>query len=87
MNQPNRVPFPNDYHLIDNQLELGDTFEHFKGGHYRIVAFAKDTENQDTLVIYKNVSNEELWARPLSIFLSHVHREHYVGPRFIKLLF
>lgn len=73
--------------VIDNGLELGATFQHFKGGVYRIVDFAKDTETQETLVIYKNVLNDELWARPISIFTAMVEKEDYFGPRFIKLLF
>jgi len=84
--KPQKKSKPN-YSLIDNGLELGATFQHFKGSIYRIVSFATDTENQNTLIIYKNVNSEELWARPISIFLSSVEREDYSGPRFIKLLF
>ena len=87
MTKPLKSPSKRTLNIIDNGLELGATYQHFKGGVYRIVDFAKDTETQETLVIYKNVLNDELWARPISIFLAMVEKEDYIGSRFIKLLF
>ena len=55
---------------------------HFKGGYYRIVGIAKDTESDKDLVIYSpHNASELMYARPLDMFLSKVDKTKYPDVR------
>jgi hypothetical protein len=61
-------------------------YRHFKGGLYDIICIAQDSENMaQELVIYKSVDHGYICARPLGMFLEHVERDGYKGPRFTFL--
>jgi len=49
-------------------IKAGKKYRHFKGDIMEIIAIAKHTETQEELVIYKH--GENIWARPVSMFLS-----------------
>ena len=53
-----------------------ETWRHFKGKLYTTLYVAKHTETGEELVIYKN-GNGDIFARPLSMFMSEVDREKY----------
>ena len=55
------------------QLEIkqGDKFRHFKGTVYQVIALAKHTESEETLVVYKDADGNA-WARPIEMFCSLV---------------
>lgn len=56
----------------------GECYRHFKGNEYKILAIAKHTETMEELVIYQDMNGEhQIYARPLSMFLSKVDREKY----------
>ncbi|MCQ2145055.1 MAG: DUF1653 domain-containing protein [Bacteroidales bacterium] len=62
-------------------------FRHFKGGRYKILHIAKDSEDPTReLVVYQALyGNHDIWVRPKEMFFSSVEREDYSGPRFIPI--
>ena len=60
-------------------------YRHFKGEEYYVLGTAKHSETQEELALYQHLGKgEELWVRPLSMFLEEVNRPEipYKGPRF-----
>ena len=50
-----------------------EVWRHFKGGEYKIITIAQETETEANLVIYEALYKEhKVFARPLSMFLSEV---------------
>lgn len=43
----------------------GKRYQHYKGGHYRVLHLAKHTENEEILVIYQSIHYGTYYARPL----------------------
>lgn len=66
-------------------METAKYYRHFKGGLYKFITFAKDSENPDNeLVVYQAMYGEKaVWVRPKDMFFSNVERDGYSGPRFI----
>ena len=50
------------------RIKVGKKYKHFKGGIYKVIAIAKHTETEEDLVIYINISNGKIWARPYEMF-------------------
>lgn len=67
--------------------ELTKYYRHFKGGLYRFIAIAKDSEDPSReLVVYQAMYGENgVWVRPKEMFFSEVERDGYKGPRFIPI--
>ncbi len=62
---------------------VGREFVHFKGGHYCLVGYAKDSETLETMVVYEALYGEGgLWVRPAKMFFESVDKPNYSGPRF-----
>lgn len=59
------------------EVVVGGKYKHFKGHEYRVLCIAKDSEDLKDLVIYQNIHNNEIWARPYDMFLSKVDKEKY----------
>jgi len=67
---------------LDNKL-IGKEFVHFKGGHYRLVGYAKDSETLEPMCVYEALYGEGgFWVRPAKMFFEHVEKSGYSGPRF-----
>lgn len=47
---------------------LSKRYRHYKGGEYQVIAFAKHSESLEDLVIYQSLKDEQVWARPLTLF-------------------
>lgn len=58
-----------------NKPQAGDKYKHFKGMVVEIIATGKDSENLEEMVVYKH--NDEIWIRPINMFLSKVDKEKY----------
>ena len=60
------------------RMKPGDIVRHFKGNPYQILYFAKDSETQRDVVVYRALYGEGgVWVRPMEMFFSPVDREKY----------
>ena len=50
------------------QMPKKGRYRHYKGNEYEIMAVAHHTETSEELVIYKSLSDGNVWARPKAIF-------------------
>ena len=61
-------------------------YEHYKGARYLVLHIARHSETQEELVVYQALyGKQELWVRPLAMFVEHVEVNSRLVPRF-KLL-
>ncbi len=58
-------------------MTKGEKYRHFKGAIVEILEVAKDSETLEDMVVYKHTDTNEIWVRPLSMFLSKVDTEKY----------
>ena len=55
---------------------IGREFRHFKGNLYRLEGFAKHTETQEEVVVYRALYGERgLWVRPVKMFFETIERD------------
>ena len=55
---------------------IGREFRHFKGNHYRLEGFAKDSETMEELVVYRALYGDGgLWVRPAKMFFETIERD------------
>ena len=67
---------------LDKNL-IGKEFVHFKGGRYRLVGYAKDSETLESMCVYEALYGDGgLWVRPTKMFFENVEKPGYSGPRF-----
>ena len=58
-------------------------YRHFKGKDYELIGIAKHSETLEPMVVYRPLYGEGgLWVRPAAMWLEHVERDGYSGPRF-----
>jgi hypothetical protein len=68
-------------------LELG-LYKHYKGNIYEVIGIAKHSETLEYMVVYKATYQPEgdnLWIRPLAMFLEIVIIEGVEKKRFEKI--
>ncbi len=71
-----------------NTIKTG-RYKHFKGMIVEVVGFATHSETMEEMVIYvhsdpiKGKDANTTWVRPATMFLEHVEKDGYCGPRFI----
>lgn len=55
-----------------------EVWRHFKGGEYKIITIAQETETEANLVIYEALyKGHKVFARLLSMFMSEVDHKKY----------
>lgn len=60
------------------RLRIKGIYKHFKGDYYLLEDIAKHSETNETYVIYRMLyGNNELYIRPIEMFLSKVDKEKY----------
>ena len=65
---------------MTQRMQPGDIVRHFKGNRYEILYFARDSETQADVVVYRALYGERgVWVRPKAMFMSEVDREKYPG--------
>jgi len=60
-------------------------YRHYKGHICQVIGVARHSEDLQELVIYSHPDEkgiEQLWARPVEMFLEDVVTSDYNGPRF-----
>ncbi len=60
-------------------------YRHYKGKEYEVFGVAKHSETLEELVVYKalyQAEGENLWVRPLKMFLEEIEIEGKKMPRF-----
>lgn len=58
-------------------------YRHFKGGLYKFIGHAKDSETQEEMVVYQALYGErQMWVRPAGMFFGKVERDGKVFDRF-----
>ena len=67
--------------------EKAQYYRHFKGGRYKLLYIAKDSEDPSLeLVVYQALYGDRgIWVRPKEMFFSDVERDGYKGPRFAPI--
>lgn len=56
-----------------SDIVIGGLYRHFKGGLYRVYGFAKHTETEESLVLYREEGAEGMfWCRPVKMFCEMV---------------
>jgi hypothetical protein len=56
------------------KLQTGK-YKHYKGNEYEVIGIAKQSETLEKLVVYKalyQTEGENLWVRPLEMFLEEI---------------
>ncbi len=71
-------------------IKVGGNYRHFKGHEIEVIGIAHHSETLEEMVMYRHfgkssMGENDLWVRPLKMFLENVERNDYKGPRF-KLL-
>ena len=63
---------------METRMKPGDVVCHFKGNRYQILCFAKDSETQEDVVVYRALYDERgVWVRPMGMFFSPVDKVKY----------
>jgi hypothetical protein len=68
-------------------LELG-LYKHYKGNIYEVIGIAKHSETLENMVVYKATyqsEGENLWVRPIKMFLETVIIDGLEQKRFSKI--
>lgn len=61
-------------------------YEHFRGARYEVIGVGRHSETEEPHVFYRQLYGDGgHWVRPLAMFVEHVEREGYAGPRFRRV--
>ena len=66
-------------------MSKGDLYKHFKGGVYRILYRAKNTETLEDMIVYQSLETNEIWVRPAEMFFEYIETDTYKGFRFTHI--
>lgn len=64
------------------QPEIGKLYRHYKGTVYQVLAVGLHTETLEELVVYKAIGGDQVWIRPLKMWIETIKIENKLIPRF-----
>ena len=53
---------------MEQKIEIGKIYRHYKGNNYKIIALAKHSETLEDMVVYSSLDNSKIWVRPKSMW-------------------
>lgn len=60
------------------EILINRRYKHFKGNEYKVICIAKDSETEESFVVYQALyGNHEIWIRSYDMFNSFVDKEKY----------
>ena len=69
---------------MNSLIEKGK-YLHYKGNEYEVIGTAKHSETEENLVVYCSLKNpEQLWVRPLDMFVEEIEVNGKRTKRFLK---
>jgi hypothetical protein len=60
---------------------MKNIYRHYKGGIYKVLLWATDTETGETSVVYEGTDGK-IWVRPATMFFENVEVNGVKEPRF-----
>jgi hypothetical protein len=67
-------------------IQIGKIYQHYKGDNYKVFAIGQHTETEEKHVLYhkadKNLSEAQIWVRPINMFFEEVEYNGAVVKRF-----
>ena len=61
---------------IRSHRPMDKYYRHFKGGLYKFIGLAKDSESLEEMVVYQALYGEgQMWVRPAGMFFGKVERD------------
>lgn len=57
---------------MENHVEIGQTYRHFKGTLHQVLNVALDSETKERMVVYNHKEDGEVWVRPEKMFLEEI---------------
>lgn len=71
------------FSALAKSIVVGSIYEHYKGMRYKILGVARHTETLEEIIVYQALYGEEdVWVRPLSMFLENMTIHGEERPRF-----
>jgi hypothetical protein len=75
-----------NFSLLAKSLVIGSLYEHYKGLRYKILNVALHSETLEEMVVYQALyGDNNVWVRPLAMFLEHVTVDGKIQPRFKRV--
>ena len=72
---------------MDNNIEIGKTYKHYKGNVYKVLHIAIHTETVEEMVVYQATYDDmKIFVRPLKMFLEKVEVNNKLVNRFEKYI-
>lgn len=62
---------------MKRNVKINSLYKHFKGHIYKVIAIAKDCEDESLKVVYQNIETKEIWLRDYDEFISLVDKKKY----------
>ncbi len=58
-------------------------YRHYKGGEYEVIGVGRHSETLEDLVVYRSLDDkQQIWVRPLTMFLDKAKTDKGDVPRF-----
>ena len=53
---------------MEQLIEIGKIYRHYKGNIYKIIGLGKHSETCEDMVVYQSVKTGDVWIRPKSMW-------------------